>query len=128
MLKLKPGLSNNQDELNKNYPNRHKEIYSNCCSRCPNDINKYSDYVDEESEYLKQNWSKDSICIDGLFVCFMRQKKICKGIVDFYNINENDIKQAHENLEKFKIDNPNWEKEYKDNYDKLLREARERIK
>ena len=70
-------------ELDRKYPNRHKEIHKGCCKHCPS--NNFPD--DPESEDIK-TLPKEFIAKEYLFVCAWRNSKLCKGNCDNMGINQ----------------------------------------
>lgn len=70
-------------ELDRKYPNRHKEIHKVCCKNCPSS----KSYKDPETESYK-SLPKEVLAKEYVFVCAWRNSKLCKGICDEYNIDE----------------------------------------
>jgi hypothetical protein len=75
-------------DYEKQYPNRHKEIHSECCKNCPSDISTKKGVEDIEAKDIKENYSKEFIAKELLFVCAWRRNKLCKGLCDYMNINQ----------------------------------------
>lgn len=93
MSYIKSGLFSIADaieEADKKYPNRHKEIHKVCCKQCPTDYNKRNGFKDLETEDFKQ-LPKEIIAKEFLFVCAWRNSKLCKGICDEFNVDEDFI-------------------------------------
>lgn len=71
-----------QDDIEKKYPNRHREIHKVPCKRCPSSFG-----MDEESEDISK-YPKELIAKEFLFVCYKRQSKLCKGLCDNMKIDQ----------------------------------------
>lgn len=80
-----------QNELDRIYPDRHKQIHKVCCDRCPSNQNKIEGFIDEEVEGIS-TYPKELIAKEYLFVCAWRPSKLCKGLCDNYGIDEQYIK------------------------------------
>lgn len=75
------------------YPNRHKEIHKGCCKYCPSNNNAKAGIIDPECEDIK-TLPKEVIAKEYLFVCAWRPNKLCKGICDYLEIDEEFIKMC----------------------------------
>ena len=84
--KLKTGILLFEENERK-FPNRHKVIHKGCCKNCPTEKNQKGGVIDSESEDIK-TYPKEVISNEFLFVCAWRPNKLCKGICDFYDINQ----------------------------------------
>lgn len=83
------------EKMDKQFPNRHKEIHKGFCKNCPSNHNKKNGTIDEESEQIK-TFPKELIAKEYLFVCAWRPNKLCKGNCDDMGIDENYLKTLHE--------------------------------
>lgn len=83
----------NQDELDKKFPNRHKEIHKECCPRCPS-AKAGNDLDDAETKEMLSN-PKDVIAADWLFVCAWRTNKLCKGNCDLAGIDQKYLDELY---------------------------------
>lgn len=79
-------------EQDLKFPNRHKEIHKRCCKHCPSNNDRKKGIKDLETEELK-GLPKELIAKEYLFVCAWRTNKLCKGICDEFEIDEQFIKQ-----------------------------------
>ncbi len=79
------------------YPNRRKEIHKGCCKHCPSNNNAKEGIIDPESEDIKSSFPKETIAKEILFVCAWRPNKLCKGICDYYGIDEQYIAKCNKN-------------------------------
>lgn len=70
-------------ELDRKYPNRHKEIHKVSCKECPSE--NWPD--DPESADIKL-LPKDLIAKEFLFVCFKRNSRLCKGNCNYMGIDQ----------------------------------------
>lgn len=80
-------IDNHLKSLNRNYPDRRKKIHREPCKPCPSHNNMINGIIDPESEDIKK-LPKEIIAKEYLFVCFMRQNKLCKGLCDHMGIDE----------------------------------------
>ena len=84
---------NLQKDHDIKYPNRHKEIHKACCKECPSNNNVKQGIIDPESAEIK-TYPKELIIKEFLFVCAWRPNKLCKGLCDYYNINQKLINET----------------------------------
>lgn len=75
-------------DLDRKYPDRHKQIHKGCCKNCPSDIDNKKGIEDPESRDIKENYSKEQIAREMLFVCAWRNSKLCKGLCDYMGIDQ----------------------------------------
>jgi len=68
-----------------------KKIYNTCCMECP--INNQG--PDQECRDIKK-LPKEIIAKEFLFVCFKRQKKLCKGLCEYMGIDEDFLEKCYE--------------------------------
>lgn len=87
------------EEQDLKYPNRHKDIHKGCCKYCPSNNNRKSGIIDPETEDFKK-LPKDIIATKYVFVCAWRPNKLCKGLCDNFDIDEEFIKKAYEKNDK----------------------------
>jgi hypothetical protein len=80
---VKKDLDNRFAELDRKYPNRHKQIHKECCKQCPSAMGD-----DPETRDIKETCSKDFIVSEYLFVCAWRNSKLCKGNCDYNEIDQ----------------------------------------
>lgn len=87
-----------QEELDRDkmYPNRHKEIHKVCCKKCPSKYCSDNGIVDLEDEEYK-GAPKEFLMKEVLFLCAWRPSKLCKGLCDNHNINQQDLDNYHKN-------------------------------
>jgi len=78
-------------DLDRNYPNRQKEIHKQCCANCPSRQDQLRGFVDPESEMISK-LPKEVIAKNHLFVCYARNSKLCKGLCDNMGIDEEFLK------------------------------------
>ena len=89
---LKEAVDNHQKEQDELYPDRHKIIHKVPCKNCPS-----AHYPpDPESQDIKDNISKEHFIKEYAFVCAWRQSKLCKGICDFMEVDQELIDKVHE--------------------------------
>jgi len=81
------------NEQDRKFPNRHKEIHKGCCKHCPSNNNAKAGIIDPESVEIK-TYPKELIAKEFLFVCAWRGNKLCKGICDYYGIDEQYITEC----------------------------------
>lgn len=81
------------------------EIHKACCKRCPTNQNKVNGTVDPESTEIK-TYPKDLIVKEFLFVCAWRPDKLCKGLCDYFEIDEKFIADVY-NVDSEKIAHQN---------------------
>jgi len=86
-------FKDSQEQLDVLYPNRHIEIHKSPCKHCPSHINKINGAIDPESSEIK-TYSKEIIVKEFLFVCAWRNSKLCKGLCDYMEIDEEFIKSV----------------------------------
>ena len=79
------------EDLDANYPDRHKEIHKEPCKGCPSMQDKRAGRIDPESADIK-TLPKEIIASEYLFVCYARPSKLCKGLCDNMEIDEEFIK------------------------------------
>lgn len=79
-------------DLDRKYPDRHKKIHKAPCKNCPS----MSPHVDEETEDFKK-CSDEYLISEVLFVCYLRNSKLCKGLCDNLSINQDKIYKFYEN-------------------------------
>ncbi len=65
--------------------------YSKCCIHCPSNQNKMAGKEDEESLNMKNSWSKEALASEGIFHCAWRRKLLCKGIINYFELSEEDL-------------------------------------
>ena len=87
--KIQSGIAH-QEEMNRKYPNRHKEIHKACCKECPTVQSQKLNLVDPEAEEIS-TYPKEIIAKNFLFVCYKRESKLCKGLCDYYGIDKEFI-------------------------------------
>lgn len=80
-----------QDRL---FPNRYKEIHKGCCKFCPSKYHVKHDIIDLESAEIKMLPKEQIVAQRFLFVCGWRGNKLCKGLCDYYGIDEQFIKDC----------------------------------
>ena len=80
-----------QKDLDNIYPNRHVTIHKTCCKNCPSEYYRRNNITDMECEDIKATFCKEEIVNEFLFVCAWRPSKLCKGICDFYGIDQKFI-------------------------------------
>ena len=73
-------------EMERKYPNRHKEIHKQLCKNCPSQYGH-----DPETQQIKDTCSKEWIAKNTLFVCGWRGSKLCKGYCDSMDIDQEYI-------------------------------------
>lgn len=86
-------FKDSQQEIDIKYPNRHIEIHKAPCKNCPSHIDKINGRIDPESSEIK-TYPKEIIAKEFLFVCYCRQSKLCKGLCDYMDIDEEFIKSV----------------------------------
>ena len=89
--KMSRKIINTFEEQNELFPNRFKEIHNGCCKFCPSKHNNKHSIIDPESAEIKM-LPKEQIVQEFLFVCGWRGNKLCKGLCDYYGIDERFIK------------------------------------
>jgi hypothetical protein len=77
-------------EMDEKYPDRHKIIHKACCKHCPSKIGMENDCMDDEAKEIAQ-YPKEVIVREFLFVCAWRPEKLCKGLCDFLEIDQEFI-------------------------------------
>lgn len=82
------------DELDKKYPDRHKFIHQECCKNCPSNNDLKASVFDPETEDFKK-CSKEFLAKEVIFVCAWRPSKLCKGICNIYNIDQDFLDKLH---------------------------------
>lgn len=87
-------------EEEKMFPNRHIEIHKDYCKACPSNHNALRGEEDPESKELKESCSKEHLAHEYLFVCAWRPNKLCKGLCDYMEIDENFLQQHKESINK----------------------------
>lgn len=88
MIEFKTEVGEKIDQLNRLYPNRHKEIHLLECKHCPSKRDSDNGREDEESKEIKANYPKEFIAKEFLFVCAWRESKLCKGLCDYMEIDQ----------------------------------------
>lgn len=83
-----------QEELNNMFPERHTIIHKGCCKHCPSNNMRKAGLTDPESKDLKEGLPKETLVKDYLFVCAWRPDKLCKGLCDYFEIDQNFINQT----------------------------------
>lgn len=83
------------EDLDVKYPNRHKEIHKVCCKNCPSNQDSVFGKLDEESQDIKDNVPKEIIVKEYLFVCYQRNSKLCKGLCDNMEIDQEYIDKIY---------------------------------
>lgn len=77
--------------LDRLYPNRRKQIHKVPCKGCPSADTR----IDLESQDIKDTCSKEFLAKEGLFVCYKRESKLCKGLCDFMEIDQDFLDNFH---------------------------------
>lgn len=72
-------------------PHHQMEIHKGCCKRCPSKFNSVNGIKDPEVEDMKKA-PPDKIVEYGVFPCFCREDKLCKGICDEMNVDLSFLK------------------------------------
>ena len=85
------------EDLDRMYPNRHKQIHKVCCKNCPSEQDRIAGVEDPESKDIKEGYSKEVIASEFLFVCAWRQSKLCKGLCDYMGIDQQFLNDLHQN-------------------------------
>lgn len=83
MKQIKSGIEEYLSELDRKYPNRHRQIHKKSCKNCPSERGD-----DPETRDIKEHCSKEFIAREYLFVCAWRNSKLCKGNCDYMGINQ----------------------------------------
>jgi len=76
-------------EMDLKYPDRHKVMHKTPCKQCPSTRDP-----DTESQDIKDNISKEYFIKEYMFVCAWRPSKICKGLCDFMEVDQELINKA----------------------------------
>lgn len=76
-----------EKEMDIKYPNRHKEIHKVCCKHCPTENTYKNGGKDLEVEDLR-SLPKEVLVKEYLFVCAWRRSKLCRGLCDQYEIDQ----------------------------------------
>lgn len=92
MKKLSESIDKYFEELNKKFPDRRKVIHKKCCKYCPSNTN----ISDPETEEYKK-LPKDVLIKEYVFVCAWRQNKLCKGICNQFDIDQEAINKFYAN-------------------------------
>jgi len=85
-----------QDKLDEKYPDRHTTIHKVPCKNCPSHQNAIHGIIDEESQDYKTHMTKEEIAKHRLFVCYCRQSKLCKGLCDFMEIDQDYLNRINQ--------------------------------
>lgn len=85
--KLSLNVGSYTEEQDCLYPNRHKEIHKVCCKQCPSDHNTKNGIIDPEDEEYR-GAPKEYLAKEILFVCAWRPSKLCKGLCDNHEIDQ----------------------------------------
>jgi len=83
LTKYHAGIEEYFEDLDRRYPDRHKQIHKTCCKQCPSTKGE-----DEESVDIKASVPKEHIAREYLFVCAWRESKLCKGYCDYNDIDQ----------------------------------------
>jgi len=84
LTKYHAGIEEYFEDLNRRYPDRHKQIHKICCKQCPSD----GKGEDPMSADIKATVPKEHIAREYLFVCAWRESKLCKGYCDYNDIDQ----------------------------------------
>lgn len=82
-------------EEDRKYPNRHRVIHKECCKRCPSDYARRHGIEDGESKDLKDGMTKEQLAKEVVFVCAWRTSKLCKGICDYFEIDQEYLNKLY---------------------------------
>lgn len=85
-------MTNYLDEMDAKYPNRHKVIHKVHCQHCPS----ANSPADPEAQDIKDHVSKEHFIKEYAFVCAWRPSKLCKGVCDFMEVDQQLIDKVHE--------------------------------
>lgn len=77
------------DELDKKFPDRHKQIHNDLCKHCPS-----ANGFDEESVEIAK-LPKELIAKEYAFVCAWRNNKLCKGNCDNMGITQEYLNELY---------------------------------
>ncbi len=86
------GINEYFEKQNRLYPDRRKQIHTFCCKNCPS-----ADGMDEESADIKRGCDKKFIAQEILFVCYNRTSKLCKGLCDNMEIDQEYLDNLYNN-------------------------------
>lgn len=78
-------------QMDAKYPNRRKEIHKGACKNCPS-----TRPPDPESQDIKDHVSKEVFIKQYAFVCAWRPNKLCKGLCDFMEVDQQLIDKVYE--------------------------------
>lgn len=90
--KIKLELDQYFETLERRYPNRNKVIHKQPCKGCPSTFGH-----DPETSDIKSSCSKEFIARELLFVCYKRTSKLCKGLCDLMEIDQEYLDSIYGN-------------------------------
>ena len=84
-----------EQERDEKWPDRHRTIHKYHCDGCPSHCNAIAGETDAETEEVK-SWPKSLIAKEGLFVCYKRPNKLCKGLCDVMSIDQEFLDSVYD--------------------------------
>lgn len=68
-----------------------RQIHKRACKHCPAKLQTERGVEDPISKDIKDNCTKEHIVKDYLYGCYLRKEKICKGLADYLEIDQETI-------------------------------------